>query len=414
MRIIVSILCCTFTLSWMVTDQSSAFPQESAKKSKQEIEKLIKSLGDDDFVVRENASSKLLEIGEPATPFLKKAGKAPDSEVRFQVKRLIRLIEISGYKKRLEKFLSSTDPNDDFGLAGWKKFSGILGTNRDMRKLFVELHENLPKAMQSLDKSNSDITREFNLVMSSEINTRYNAGGASRSVIRALICNMILSMAHTDNKGNSYSLDSQLANRLQNSSFKEILKTGALGTPFKLTLNKWLNKTSKFDNMTARKFYVAQMLDVKEAGVKLATLCMTPGVSISSSYLGQAILFVGKHGSKKHLPQIYKFIDNTRTGQRAYVLNQNRPMIPRISDHAIEAFSALAKWNPKDFGMYEMQHNPSYQMYTQLPDYGFESTKKRTAGIKLFKEKVKKTMPQLAGVKKSSRPSEKQGKSKKQ
>src|SRR5262245_8454404 len=57
-------------------------PLDEAMKEK--IKGLVKQLGDDDFVVRENASKKLEEIGRPAVPFLREALKAGDLEVRMR------------------------------------------------------------------------------------------------------------------------------------------------------------------------------------------------------------------------------------------------------------------------------------------------------------------------------------------
>ena len=402
MRHIASILFCVLTLS--LASVAFAIPQEKQASAKQ-IQALIKALGDDDFVNRENASSQLIEIGEPATEFLKKAAKAPDAEVRFQVKRLIRLIEITGYKKRLEKFLESKDPNDGFGLAGWKKYSNILGTDRESRKLFVELHKNLPEAMKSLDKGNTEISKQFRAVMSNEINSKYGVLGInSRPIVRALICAMMLSIVHAEDKGNSYSMDSSVGSRLQDASLKDSIKSGPLKAPFKKVILKWINRAKKYDSMTTRRMYIAQSLGFPKAGLSQALLCLKSKTSVSSSYLSQAILYVGKHGSKEHLPLVYKFIDNGNPGQRAYILtktNSTKSVQPKISDHAIEAYSSIAKWDPKEFGMYEIHHNVNYYMNTVLPSFDFKSTKVRKAGITKFKEKVKKSSPSSSNQKDS-------------
>jgi hypothetical protein len=50
--------------------------------SKAEIEKLVADLGSDDFDVRESAGTKLGLIGVPALPYLEKAEKSDDAEVR--------------------------------------------------------------------------------------------------------------------------------------------------------------------------------------------------------------------------------------------------------------------------------------------------------------------------------------------
>ena len=66
------------------------------------IKVLIDQLADSDFSVRESAYQKLLELGDPALELLKAQQRAPDSEVRFRIKRLVRLIEIRGLQQRIQ------------------------------------------------------------------------------------------------------------------------------------------------------------------------------------------------------------------------------------------------------------------------------------------------------------------------
>jgi hypothetical protein len=61
-------------------------PKEQASKA--EIEKLIAELGSDDFQTRESASTKLGLIGDAALPYLEKAEKSDDPEVRRRAEDL--------------------------------------------------------------------------------------------------------------------------------------------------------------------------------------------------------------------------------------------------------------------------------------------------------------------------------------
>jgi HEAT repeat protein len=61
-----------------------------APPTKEEIKELVRQLGDDDFEVRERASRRLLEIGEPALGALSEAAdRAEDSEVRRRARRAV-------------------------------------------------------------------------------------------------------------------------------------------------------------------------------------------------------------------------------------------------------------------------------------------------------------------------------------
>lgn len=65
----------------------------SASPDTQEIDKLIKQLGDEKFLRREAACKALEEIGPPALDPLRRACDDPDPEVQRRAKDLVRLIE---------------------------------------------------------------------------------------------------------------------------------------------------------------------------------------------------------------------------------------------------------------------------------------------------------------------------------
>jgi hypothetical protein len=75
-------------------------PKDRAGKA--EIEKLIGELGSDDFETREAASTKLGLIGDAALPYLEKAEKSDDLEVRRRAEDLLRSLRASADQRRKE------------------------------------------------------------------------------------------------------------------------------------------------------------------------------------------------------------------------------------------------------------------------------------------------------------------------
>jgi hypothetical protein len=63
--------------------------KEEPAKLKEEINNLIKLLGDKDWQKREKANERLLEIGEPALSALEEAQKSKDPEVKWRVENII-------------------------------------------------------------------------------------------------------------------------------------------------------------------------------------------------------------------------------------------------------------------------------------------------------------------------------------
>jgi WD40 repeat protein len=66
-----------------------------------EIARLVKQLGDDDFARREGASKRLAAIGEPALGALQKAANSDDAEVRRRAAELVAGLESQLYGEQL-------------------------------------------------------------------------------------------------------------------------------------------------------------------------------------------------------------------------------------------------------------------------------------------------------------------------
>src|SRR5437763_14929515 len=66
-----------------------------------EIGRLLKQLGDDEFQKREEATTRLKEIGEPALDALRKALTSNDAEVRCRAEDIAAFIEKKLYSEQL-------------------------------------------------------------------------------------------------------------------------------------------------------------------------------------------------------------------------------------------------------------------------------------------------------------------------
>jgi len=59
-----------------------------------EVEELVKQLSDEDWHIRENATRRLLKIGLPVLPFIKKALGSGDEEVRYRAERILNCLSV--------------------------------------------------------------------------------------------------------------------------------------------------------------------------------------------------------------------------------------------------------------------------------------------------------------------------------
>jgi WD40 repeat protein len=86
------LLSCLILAGFAATLPAPAAPNDTSPTEQSlaaEIARLIQQLGDDQFDKREEASKRLLEIGEPAMPALRRALESKDAEIRQRAERLM-------------------------------------------------------------------------------------------------------------------------------------------------------------------------------------------------------------------------------------------------------------------------------------------------------------------------------------
>jgi HEAT repeat protein len=133
-------LCCAGMLSSALAQPPNDRPASRLKETQTgDIGRLINDLRDSSFAVREAASLRLLEIGEPGLSALHAAASDPSPEVRQRVATIRTEVERLVFEERARGFLISTNPSEDFGLPAWKQFREVVGTTRSSKLLFLEM-----------------------------------------------------------------------------------------------------------------------------------------------------------------------------------------------------------------------------------------------------------------------------------
>jgi hypothetical protein len=128
-----------------------------------EIAQLVEQLGSTKFKEREAATRQLQKVGQAALPFLREAMKSKDREVRVRAEQLVKAVEERVRKSVTLKFLRETDPHVDYGMKGWKFASGIIGTTRKSRELYLQIYEADPKLIGLIEEAPDKATAEVML-----------------------------------------------------------------------------------------------------------------------------------------------------------------------------------------------------------------------------------------------------------
>lgn len=162
---------------------------------------LLTQLGDPNYVVRDEAETKLLQLGEPAIAPLRilldrPLSKLADPEVSLRATRLLILLERANHERKTQQFL--TGQANDCHLVGWKPFSRIAGKNREARQLFVDMHQAQDRLMNSIVQGRKDVERAF--ADAAETSHRISFSGTPSEALGTLSAMLFVATHRLDNE----------------------------------------------------------------------------------------------------------------------------------------------------------------------------------------------------------------------
>ena len=155
------------------------------------INALIQQLGDNHYIVRDEAESELLKIGGPAIEPLRNATtlsgtEAPDGEIQLRATRLLILIEREDRERGIRLFLEGKDT--DLELAGWGEFSKTLEPNRQSRRIFVDMYQAQPKLFAAIKKGKRELETVYQFVSKRSLRSNSNSNATqSAGTMNALM-----------------------------------------------------------------------------------------------------------------------------------------------------------------------------------------------------------------------------------
>ncbi len=109
--------------------------------------RLVELLGDESFATREQATSRLIEIGWPARAALLAGKRHPDREIRYRCRRILARIDQLDFDRRLAAFATGHDDSQQ-PLPGWDAFRSLFGDSRELRSLFIRMQTAEPELLQ--------------------------------------------------------------------------------------------------------------------------------------------------------------------------------------------------------------------------------------------------------------------------
>lgn len=363
------ILCPALAAVPVAADQPESEP--AGNPSQQSAESLVQLLGDESFATREQASSRLVQLGSRAVEALKQGAQHPDREIRYRCHRILKLVEEQDFERRLEAFAAGDDQHE---LPGWQRFVETFGNEPDARDLFLEMQKSEPDIMQSIEagpqQAGNMLTLRCDVVQQQQ--------SLSRNPIPLGSIAAMLFAASDEQVRVPQTSGATLATLCYQPEVQNAMNHPGRSPILRRLLGDWIRRNDSwavFQNLS-----LAMRYDMKEGLVAARGLIENPG---NQPYIRQnAILAMVKLGDQDDIPLLETLLEDE--SRCAIQRVQDRTYETQLRDVALAAILLMQNEDPKDYGFERIQlHNVNVFVTGTA---GFDSDEKRQATFAKFRE----------------------------
>jgi hypothetical protein len=351
----------------------------------QAIARLIEDLGNDHYLIRQSAKSKLIQHANRLGTHLLRPGVQHRSfEVRTSVTEIIDTVLQQQFENNLKNFADPQYPAKQLSSGGWDQFSEILGDDMASRLAFAELCRRHRWAYRSLGRldAQSNFSNPFEIDPDDFV-----------SWMRLLLTDLDVGSSESAIDTAAATQIARVANTLSQPSlgFQPKLAGPDLedfrGIVFKRLVTRWLaDHQTIIDRRTAMR--VALRYRCKRSAVEIAKrVFQDPRSSPSASVM--ALMTLAKLSASPTAKRVanssiqstwQQCVSNARTDQRTahvwqLIASQKIRVETKVSDVAIALLLDQADQDPRQYGFAYLEADP----LLRFRDYslGFESDQAR-------------------------------------
>ncbi len=340
---------------------------------------LVQDLGDEQFSIRERATSQLIEMGLPAKEALDEGRQHADREIRYRCERILAIVEEIDFQRRLAAFAAGRTEGED-ELPAWKHFRTLFGDDGEARAFFVDMQKAEPGVLKAVHEGPQGVgtavdARCLELQQAQQISRSISIGSIAALLFAAGDTEVHLNF-RTASYLCSFCYRTELQNAMNDAAQKKFMR-GMLGT--------WIKRA---DGVTAQQtLSLAMRFDLKEGLVPAVKILENRG---NPAYIRQnAIVAIAKLGDDGHTKLLESLLDDAAkyTTQRV----KNVTYETQIRDVALAALVIMKKQDPKKFGFDRLQQHPTNVFSTNTVGFQNDETRgKALAKWKEFKDAEKK------------------------
>jgi hypothetical protein len=364
--------------SWAAPAASESHPPAATGDAR--IAQLIRQLGDPEYVVRQEATRQLEQIGPASKEPLVEALTHPDAEVRLRAQQILINVLEADFEARLEAFSNDPNSSNSYDLPCWNQFRKIAGDSPAARLLFADAvrHESvlLETVAQDPQQATDAILQRCDTLIASHSRSRAGRFGVrpNRPIPTGRMVALLLASCCHELAGNE-AVGMKVSQLFHQSRMINEIPANDDDHPLRRLLGAWVERTAE-TGLAFQSVWLAMRFQLKE-GLAPATSLLKRGEH--QPYVRQmAILAIGKLGGKEHVDVLEPLLKDASSCNP----NPDEAATPyrcEIRDVALCAIMHLFGRNPKDFGFEKIQNHP--QTLFNQNSMGFDSEQQRAAAV---------------------------------
>jgi hypothetical protein len=369
-------------LAFMAICQSSSGedPSPALENRHAEAVDLVRQLGDEQFSVRERATTSLIRMGLLARDALEEGRNHADREIRYRCERILSIVGELDFEHRLDAFAAHRSDGDD--LPAWRLFRERHGDDSPSRALFVRMQEAEAELLRAVEDGPQGISRAADqrclvLQQTQRVGGQpVTLGGIAALLFAASEQDASLSMQATMVLC-TLCRQPTLADAMKDPGKREILAR---------MMGQWIGQSQGWS--AYQTLFLSMQYSLKEGLKPALALLENPGEQAYARQ--QAILAVAKLGDESHAQRLEALLDDA-TRCSAHRTN-NVTFETQIRDVALVAILKLRKQDPKQFGFQRVQEDPN--TVVAISSIGFENDDRRQevfAKYRLFLEEQRES-----------------------
>jgi hypothetical protein len=341
-----------------------------------QIRELVKQLGSDSFVSREQASELILRQGNQSIPALENGLTHPDYEVVRRSRILISLIRESDKKTKLQAFLEDVDGSKSTSLPGWERFEKLVGKSTSSRALYGQIYKADPSLMDEVENdknlSKAVISEKaqwlhnsiFSPVAGKTINLEIGDIGAV--LFAATMPNMELPQEAVNN----------ITNLLYQPSARDAISASKGTGPFRKLLGTWMLQQTD-PNIISQHLHLSQNMNMTE-GLQLARRAASEK-TMPVYTKTVALTLLGKMGTAEDSGLLRNFLNDETVVGNFQLPNQQKGST-QVRDVALAMLVHMSGQSHKEYGFSFARDNQALFFNPYM--LGFTNQENRTIALK--------------------------------